>query len=141
MHQSLKIPGVLSRCVTFIIVLLHKKSIESVSVQKNTNEVKYADENEAVVTVFSANRRDIGRFWRTVLIFQRGRSYEEKKFPRGLFKFFPDLADMVEHLIGIGSHPVIQVVFHLPEPALLIKMSDDITDEDIRGHRQSDDHG
>jgi len=71
MHQSLlKNPEVLSRCVTFIIVLLHKKTIESVSVQKNTNEVKYADENEAGVTVFYANKRDIGRFWRTVLIFQ-----------------------------------------------------------------------
>jgi len=89
MHQSLlKIQGVLSRFVTFIIVLLHKKSIESVSVpKKNTNEVKYADENEAVVTVFYANKRDIGRFWRTILIFQRGRSYEEKNF-RGVYSSF-----------------------------------------------------
>ncbi len=73
--------------------------------------------------------------------FSRGDGHTKKKTSEEFIQVFPDLADMVEHLIGVGSHPVVQVVFHLPELALLIKMSDDITDEDIRGHRKSDDHG
>lgn len=87
MHQSLlKIPGVLSRCVTFIIVLLHKKSIESVSVQKNTNEVKYADENEAGVTVLCQSKISIALGEQ--FSFSRGDGHTKKKIYGGFIQVF-----------------------------------------------------
>ena len=50
-----------------------------------------------------------------------------------LFEFFPDLADVVEHLFGQWRNPVAQVVFNLPESAPLIKIPDYITEYDYTG--------
>lgn len=56
----------------------------------------------------------------------------------GLFHHLLDIADIVQHLVRIWREPVREVIFDLPETALLVVMPDDVTDENITGHGKSD---